>query len=83
MGNRMNELKLEAGLLEDQIETAFINGTGTAEDEALLDGLYYGLALIEEELNKMAVPTEVLDNNFDDLDESDYNLFRRVANEDD
>ena len=83
MGKRMSELKLRAELIEDQIETAFINGTGTAEDEALLDGLYYDLALVEEQLNVMANPTEVLDNNFDDLDESDYNLLRSVANEND
>ena len=83
MDKRMNELKLETELLEDEIETVFIEATGTDVDQSRLDNLYYDLALIEEELNKMAVPTEVLDNSFDDLDESDYNLLRREANEND
>ena len=75
MGKRMSELKLRAELIEDQIETIFIEATGTAEDQSRLDGLYYDLALVEEELNtNTGCTAELLDNSFDDLDAADYEL---------
>jgi hypothetical protein len=84
MGKDKIELKHKAELIEARIEEAFENGTGSHADEELLDALYYELALIEEELDVMAgFTTELLDNNFDDLDDNDYELLRRVANADD
>lgn len=79
MDNRMSKLKLKAESIEDQIETIFIEATGTTEDQSRLDSLYYSLALIEEELDVMASSTELLDNSFDDLDECDYADIEKIA----
>ena len=79
----LRDLNIRAKQMREDIMEASIMSTGSLEEEWRLNNLYHDLALVEEQLNVTASLTEVLDNSFDELDESDYNLLRGVANEND